>query len=141
VEDAAQEVFMRVHEKLPECDTSRPLRPWLFTFAYYWAANYRRLARHRHEVSATSDEAQGAELYRSDDPEVRIEARGLLVRALQELPPPRRAVVIMHELDGFNAREIAERLDIPEATVYSRLRVGRRELVDAVNTLQGEGAP
>ena len=55
LDDLAQEVFITVHRHLHEYDSSRPLKPWLFSFAFGTAANYRRLARHRAEKHEDSD--------------------------------------------------------------------------------------
>src|SRR5690349_199974 len=51
LEDVALEVFWHVHRQLPEYDPARPLRPWLFVFAFRQASDYRCLARHRVELT------------------------------------------------------------------------------------------
>jgi len=56
---------------------------------------------------------------------------------LEELPPERRAVVVLHELEGQTAPEIAAALDVPLNTVYSRLRLGRADLNAAARRLSG----
>jgi RNA polymerase sigma-70 factor (ECF subfamily) len=133
VEDVAQELFVAVHRGLPAYDPGRPLRPWLFSFALRFAANYRRLARHRGHAS---------DLELSDVPASRhssAEARDLVLRALGELDFDRRTVVVMHDLEGFHAPEIAAQLGVPVNTVYSRLRIGRAEFQAAVEALQSKG--
>src|SRR5688572_1885305 len=50
LEDAAQQVFVSVHEKFATYDRARPVRPWLAAFAYRVASNQNRLARHHREV-------------------------------------------------------------------------------------------
>jgi len=56
LEDLAQQVFLQVHGQLPKFDARRPLRPWLFSFAYHAASNYRALSRHRVELSIVAPE-------------------------------------------------------------------------------------
>src|SRR6187549_3341356 len=56
LEDLAQQVFLQVHGQLPKFVSSRPLRPWLFSFAYHAASNYRALSRHRVELSVVPPE-------------------------------------------------------------------------------------
>jgi len=51
LEDVAHDVFLAVLKKLDHYDPARPLRPWLFGFAFRFASDYRDLARHRHEVT------------------------------------------------------------------------------------------
>src|SRR5215472_17365750 len=57
LEDVAQEVFVHVHRRLDDYDPGRPLRPWLFAFAFRCASDWRRLARHRVEVLGEQGEA------------------------------------------------------------------------------------
>lgn len=128
--DVAQELFVSVHRSLADYDGTRPLRPWLFSFCARFAANYRRLARHRsvelaeNELSVTSA---------SD-----VEARDLVLRALGHLEFDRRVVLVMHDMEGFAAPEIAEQVAAPLNTVYSRLRLARADFRAAVKTLQGK---
>ena len=64
------------------------------------------------------------------------EARRLLMRALAAVPMDRRAVLVMHEVDDMPMRDIAEQLEIPLFTAYSRLRKARKELDAALVRLQ-----
>lgn len=82
IEDGVQEVFLAAHRRFPECDTSRPLRPWLFAFAYHHAANYRRLHRHREDAVHT-ETASGSDPERAYG---EAQAREIVLAALDELP-------------------------------------------------------
>ncbi|CAN5885537.1 sigma-70 family RNA polymerase sigma factor [soil metagenome] len=127
--DVAQELFVTVHNQLPKFDVTRPLRPWLFSFSLKFAANYRRLARNR-APHVEVDDASAAPA----DPNG--EARDLVLRALADLDFDRRTVLVMHDLEGFGAPEIAEETGVPLNTVYSRLRHARAEFRAAVDRLQ-----
>src|SRR5258708_34117311 len=50
VEDLTHEVFLQVHARLGDFDTTRPARPWLFGFAFRVASRHRRRAHHRREI-------------------------------------------------------------------------------------------
>jgi DNA-directed RNA polymerase specialized sigma24 family protein len=52
--------------------------------------------------------------------------------ALQRIPLPRRAALVMHERDDVPVAEIAAVLALPRVTVYSRLRKARQELEAAI---------
>lgn len=138
VRDVCHEVFVTVFQRFDECDPSRPLRPWLFVMAYHAASNYRRLARHRREVH--HDEFDVQDDSRSAD-ELLEERRRvqLLLRALDAMALDKRAVLVMHDMDGVAVPEIAEHLGIPLNTAYSRLRLARQELEKAVRELQAAG--
>jgi RNA polymerase sigma-70 factor (ECF subfamily) len=126
LEDLSHEVFVRVHRRLGECDPSRPLRPWLFAFAYRVAAAHRRLARHRVEVMGTHVDGID-DAVRSDDALVYREDRELALKALEAVELDRRAVFILHEIDGVSIPDVAAAIGIPESTAYSRLRLAWQE--------------
>jgi RNA polymerase sigma-70 factor (ECF subfamily) len=134
LEDLAHEVFFRVHQRLGEYDPSRPLRPWLFAFAFRVAAAHRRLARHHAEVLGTDpdppDDALGA-----DDVLIRREGLGHALKALEAIEFDRRAVFVLHELDDVAIPEVAAALGMPTSTAYSRLRLARHEFNAAIKRL------
>lgn len=126
VPDVAQELFITVHRRFAEYDRARPARPWLFSFSLKFASNYRRLARNRAlEVNADSVDAASPN----------AEARDLVLRALVDLDFDRRVVLVMHDLEGFAAPEIAAATETPLNTVYSRLRLARADFRAAVEQL------
>ena len=47
--------------------------------------------------------------------------RKLVRRALAELPPSHRELLILRELEGMSYKEISEIMDMPAGTVVSRL--------------------
>ena len=134
VSDVAQELFVAVHKHLGEYDRARPIRPWLFSFSLRFAANYRRLSRNL----AAHVDVEDASAAPSDP---NGEARDLVLRALSELDFERRTVLVMHDLEGFPAPEIAELTTAPLNTVYSRLRLARVDFREAVERLQAKGGP
>jgi len=127
LEDLAHDVFVVVHRHLHDYDPARPLRPWLFGIALRVVSDYRRLGRHRHEVSGERVEPVAAGPTPDEQVEG-MEARALLLEALDTLDLDRRAVFVMHEIDDVPVPEIASVLSIPLNTAYSRLRLARADL-------------
>jgi RNA polymerase sigma-70 factor (ECF subfamily) len=124
--DVAQELFVTVHQRFDDFDRARAVRPWLFSFSLKFASNYRRLARNKAvEIDTDSLGAQP----------LNIEARDLVLRALVDLDFDRRIVLVMHDLEGFAAPEIADITMTPLNTVYSRLRLARVDFRAAVARL------
>jgi RNA polymerase sigma factor (sigma-70 family) len=68
----------------------------------------------------------------------RREALSRLDEALASIDFGRRTVLVLHEIEEMTAREISHLLSIPLNTVYSRLRVGRMELENALSRFGGE---
>ena len=136
-EDLAHDVFMVLLRNWATLDMSRPLRPYLFGVAFRIVRAHRR--RYRREVlqSALDSESGGP------SPEGSFQSReamALLQAALQRVPLTRRAVLVMHELDGIPIAEIAKTLAITRFGAYARLRKGHQELAAAVRRLQRQGA-
>lgn len=134
LEDRAHDVFSVVYRKRDLFDTSRPVRPWLFGIAYRVASDARKLASRR-DVAVEETEFIDA-CGRHDE---QAEKRRLVLGGLSKLSLLQRAVVVMHDLDGYTAPEIAAALEVPLNTVYSRLRLGRARFVEAISGHGNEG--
>ena len=134
VEDLTQEVFLALHGAWARCDHTRPLRPYLFGIAFRVASGHRR--RFRREVPFRGIEAAVDRSVDLDQAVQSKQARVLILAALDRVPLPRRAVLLMHDLDDVPVAEIASVLGIPLFTAYARLRKARRELASALRRLQ-----
>ena len=135
-EDLVHEVFLKVHARLADYDAARPLRPWLFGFAYRVAADHFRLARHRVEVLGDPGDSTAATGLAADARVEALEERDLILTALQALDLDRRAVLVMHDVDEVPVPQIAEMFEIPLNTAYSRLRLARELLAREVTRLR-----
>jgi RNA polymerase sigma factor (sigma-70 family) len=71
------------------------------------------------------------------DPEAVLVARSAVWSALDVLPPRRRAIVVMHELEGLTMSDIASVLGITAITVRWHLSRGRRELASILKPYVG----
>jgi RNA polymerase sigma-70 factor (ECF subfamily) len=141
LEDLTHEVFIAAFRAFASYDRARPLRPWLFGIAFRVASDFRRRASHLREVGDDApdapDEGPG-----SDEKLVERERQGLVREALLALDLDKRAVFVMHELEGMSMPEIAQVIEAPLNTLYSRLRLGRVEFTAAVRRLQAaRGGP
>jgi RNA polymerase sigma-70 factor (ECF subfamily) len=134
LEDVAHEVFLKAYENLPQYDPARPIRPWLFAFAFRFASDYRRLARHRTELYG-DDEPGRAGGPDAEQMLLQRQRQELVGRALEAIEIERRAVFILHELDEEPMPVVAQTLGIPLNTGYSRLRTAREEFTTALRRL------
>ena len=76
---------------------------------------------------------------RAPDPEAALVARSVVWRALETLDPRRRAVLVMHELEGTPVDVIARTLGVTSVTVRWHLSKGRRQLARQI-TVSAKGA-
>lgn len=135
-DDVANEVFVRVHERFEQYDSTRPLRPWLFAFCARLAADYRKLARHRWESALESDSKVGIATDGPEEVALRHETRSLVLDALDALDDERRQVFVLHEIEERPIPEVAEMLSINLATAYTRLRAARQTFTEAARRIQ-----
>ena len=130
--DKVHDVFEALYRCRDKFDPSRPIRPWITGIAFRVASNLRRSASFRREVYREEvDVATGAL-----DPEAlvqKMQLRSLLMRGLDSLDHDYRAVIVLHDLEGYTIPVIAEMLDVNTSTMYSRLRQGRQLLAKAIN--------
>ena len=94
----------------------------------------RASVRARHQDTALQN-ARNEDTRRS--PEAGLIARAAVWQALDVLPPRRRAIVVMHELEELPVPNIASLLGISAITVRWHLAMGRRDLARALGTSGG----
>jgi RNA polymerase sigma-70 factor (ECF subfamily) len=141
VPDALQEVFLVVFRRLSEFEGRARITTWLFRICMRVASDRQRLACNRRElldeqqVEACLDERGDA----SQEVE-RRESAAMLDAALARMDIDQRAVFMLFELEEMSGEEIAEALQIPLGTVYSRLRLGREAFRKVFHRIQGAPA-
>jgi RNA polymerase sigma-70 factor, ECF subfamily len=141
-EDVAQEALLRVYRKKDRYDPARPFRAWLFSIAVRLVSNRRRDSKRHPGLSLDGrpeEGTQGPPPELPDAPSGRPEQaveKQRLVQAVQEtleaLPENQRAAVLLARFEGMSYEEIAQALDISEASVKSLLFRARQTLKDSL---------
>ena len=139
VEDVFQETFMQLFASRESFDTSRPLRPWLFTIAANKAKDALRKWQRTTAVpigtmgdpqdlsfddmlnTVTSDTTMPEDELQRDETATRVG------RIIEDMPENLREILILAYFQKFSYKQMAEILSIPIGTVKSRLHtaVGR----------------
>jgi RNA polymerase sigma-70 factor (ECF subfamily) len=140
LEDLTHDVFFAVYQRRSDYETSRPLRPWLFGFAFRIASRYRSRSQFRLEQVGETHAFEASTRSAYEEASLR-EQVDLAARAIDGLELGRRAVFLLHEVDEFAMPEVAVALEIPLNTAYSRLRLARADLAAAVKRLRARGLP
>ncbi len=86
----------------------------------------------RERVALTPDTGSAS------DPERALLTKRVVWSALDSLNPKRRAIVVMHELEGVSVAAIASLLGISRVTVQWHLSMGRRELKERLRPVVGD---
>jgi RNA polymerase sigma-70 factor (ECF subfamily) len=138
-DDIVQEAFLRAYRHWHTFERGTSARAWLFTIA-------RNVFLRLRERQARTPETLDSELdfdvaavsasqvlrdFVEGDPESRFFASFIdeeVTRAVEQLPPDFREVVVLSDIEGLNYGEIADIVGVPLGTVKSRLYRGRRIL-------------
>ena len=127
IEDAAQEVFVVVHRRLPAWEPRADLRSWLYAIAWRISRDHRQKAWNRKSTSIESE----PELASNDTPHEQVAARQALARVqrvLETLEEEQRMVFVLYEIEGVPMEDIAVAMSCPVKTAYSRLRLARERI-------------
>lgn len=133
-QDGVQESFLVALQRLEECRNPEKFAGWLMTIVRNRSRNLVR-----REVLRDTDEVPESARSRMPSPERDLETsdlRQMLEGALGELTEVQRQVVLLHDLEGWKHREIAQRLDLPSGTVRSHLHFARKALKGALAALR-----
>ncbi len=136
-EEAAQEAFVRVWQRLADYQPQHAFRAWVYRIAINAALD--ALRKDRRLVSLETTEAEQLPARSSSpDPEETVEARQRaegVQQAILALAPQNRTVLVLREYGGLSYHEIAAALNIPLGTVMSRLNASRGQLRQALTSL------
>ncbi len=135
-DDVVQETFVVFHRRLSEFEGRSSVKTWLFGILVNVVRAHRRTFRKGHERRPPA--AAGPDLETVVDTSAsphecaaRAEAARLVMQLLAALDDDKRAVFVLAELEQMSAPDIALALGVPFNTVYSRLRLARREFAAA----------
>ncbi len=136
LDDVVQETFLVAYRRLAEFEGRSSERTWLFGIVLRVAKTHRRsLGRKAAEplLLDVRDDRAGA-----DEALEAGQARAVLEHLLGALDEDRRAVFILAELEEMTAPEIASALGVKLNTVYSRLRLARKDFEDALKRYRAQ---
>ena len=136
-EDVAQEAFLKAYRALPAFRGDSAFYTWLYRIAINTAKNTLVSSRRRPvdfdlDLQDPEQHDRQALLKDADTPEgvlLTDEIRGVVERALEQLPEDLRTAIVLRELEGLSYEEIAEAMDCPVGTVRSRI-FRAREAID-----------
>ena len=133
-DDVVQEVFIVIHSRLHTLEKPQALRSWIYGIVRRTVSGHHR-SRRAKEASGAALAAEPNAQPIPPTPADLIEQNDkvkLLFTVLEELDEPKREVFSMAELDELTVPEIAEILEIPLNTAYSRLRTARQVFEEAL---------
>jgi RNA polymerase sigma-70 factor, ECF subfamily len=130
-EDVAQEAMLRAYRNFHRLRDRDRFRGWLVRTAWRLALDrIRSAARREHRERAVMENHRGESAL--ENVVAAREFEHHLAGALDELPEKLRMAIVLAAIEGYNTREAATLLGIPEGTVKSRLHLARKQLAAAL---------
>ncbi|MBQ3283355.1 MAG: RNA polymerase sigma factor, partial [Atopobiaceae bacterium] len=144
--DILQDSYVKAFRSLDTLQDPSRFGAWMRRIVHNRAVDYLRQEKPVSLGSLTADESED-EVELVDDrpdslPDVVLdqqETARLLGAILDELPDDQRVCVTMYYYEQLSVREIAQELEMPEATVKSRLMYGRKKIEQQVKALERRG--
>ena len=128
-EDLTQDLLVKLYNRRDELKSIEPLRPWLNRVMYNLFIDSTRSAERQPTNNTTEFDLEQIESKNSPEHEsMSTQMHAKILGALQKLNPEQRALVAMHDMEGFTLPELVTLLDTPLGTLKSRLHRARAKI-------------
>jgi RNA polymerase sigma-70 factor (ECF subfamily) len=139
-EDLTQEIFLKVFKSLDTFDRRANFQTWLISVSRNLCIDhYRKVRQERQTIDHRMDARELSPVSPEPDAVSALEQQdrvALLREALAALPESLRTAVLMRDIQELSYQEIADRLQLPEGTVKSRINRGRAELARQIRRMR-----
>jgi RNA polymerase sigma-70 factor, ECF subfamily len=141
-EDLTQDIFLKIFKSLHTFDRRANFQTWLVSVSRNLCIDhYRSVRKERETIDRDVDAGELTPAASTPSAYTELEQRGrveLLRRAMAELQPTLRSAVMLRDIQELSYQEIADKLQLPEGTVKSRINRGRTELARQIQRLRDE---
>lgn len=124
-DDIAQDVFTKVYPLLPGLDQGHRVLPWLYRVASNAAIDQIRRRKRFAWLRMGSLDGSREEPHAADE-HGRVGEQQQVQRVLRELPPENAAALLLHALEGYSYKEIADIQGVSMTAVRSRIARARQ---------------
>lgn len=135
-EDVAQDAFTRAYKKFAQLRDRDRFRAWLVRTTWRLALDRRRAEKRRltREAAAAPRGGSGT----AENAAIAEERAARLWAAIDLLPEKLRLTIVLSAIEGYDTREVAGLLGLPEGTVKSRLFLARKRLAESLQCLMND---
>jgi RNA polymerase sigma-70 factor (ECF subfamily) len=139
-EDLTQDIFLKIFKSLSSFDRRANFQTWLISVSRNLCIDhYRSVRKERETIDRDVDPGDLMPVSVEVSPYAQLEHRdrvSMLREAMTALPETLRTAVLLRDIQELTYQEIADRLELPEGTVKSRINRGRTELARQIKRLK-----
>ncbi|MBC7923089.1 MAG: RNA polymerase sigma factor [Ferruginibacter sp.] len=126
-EDIVQDCYLKLWQNRDRVNPQKA-KSWLFSVAHHAMVDYRRTAARKVPLD---DAGQTLAVFQKNE----FDAKAILERVLDELPPVQKSIVLLRDLEGYDYREIGEILGLNASQVRVYLFRARQQVKNAIQEL------
>ena len=135
-EELTQDVFVKVFKKIGSYQEKAKFTTWLYTIAYRTCLNYldkKKIVFNMSEIVSAENEHNGDFIFKEEFENTvaqfeENEQRQIIWNAIDAIPEQQGVIIVLHYLQQFSIKEIAEMMQAPENTIKTHLFRGRNAI-------------
>lgn len=127
VNDIVQDCYLKLWQNKSKVDAKK-VKQWLFSVAHHAMINYLKASARNVRLDKKTPTQS---VYQKHD----FDTRAVLEKALNELPPLQKSIILLRDLEGYEYKEIGEILKLPETQVKVYLFRARQKVKNFIKEL------
>lgn len=138
-EDLEQEVYIKIWKNANKYEERGNLKSWISTIAKNTTKDFVKSSTFKNSQNSTSDEDELNKIKdrRSlpEDALITTERQKTIIKAIENLKPKFKEVIMMCEIYGYTYEEASKKLNCPIGTIKSRIFNAKKELAIVLQDL------
>lgn len=138
-EDLEQEVYVKVWKNADKYKEQGSFSSWIKTIAKNVSKDYLKSSYRKHQnITTSEDDVLVLVKDKKSTPEnkaLRTERQEQILKAINELKPKFKEVILLCEIEGLSYEECASKIKCPLGTIKSRLYNAKKELAEKLQDL------
>jgi len=127
-QDLLQQVYLKIHQHLPQLQNTAKLQPWAFQIARNVIADYHRQQQKQQPLGLPLEQHPVPATAAPQVPQAHQELAHCLKPFARQLPEPYRQAVWLTDFQGVPQKQQSQQRNVPYATVKAQVQRGRKKL-------------
>ncbi len=138
-EDLEQEVYCKIWKNSDKYKEKGSIKSWIAQITKNTSLDYLKSSYHKVSQTSTSDDFVVTSIKDKktspDENAIKLERQKQIVKAINQLKPKFKDVIIMCEINGYTYEECAKKFKCPVGTIKSRIYNAKKELAEKLKDL------